>query len=156
MNSLTDQFNNITLKKVIDYYTMDDNGLINSHNVNDLRVNFSNIIRIYVIREFYIVESTIFCTNLISIDGPGNVILIGNMANKFSGLIHFIGGNCDRWDTSLVTNMTKMFSHNYSLNQHLNFDIRNVISISSMFERADNLNPHNIMFYTDKDIDIDI
>ena len=109
VTSLPQALINIIVECVPDFQLTYEDGKHSYHKTGDV-VGVSTAIHIWVTGTFTIDIKTNFSKQLETINGPGRVILTGSMIRKFSYCRKFIGGNCDEWDTSAVTDMSFMFA----------------------------------------------
>jgi surface protein len=85
-----------------------------------------------VVKRFTITEDTKFSVSIRTIVG-GPVNLVGDMTEKFHNRTHF-NSPVDRWDTSRITNMNRMFWGARAFNQPLEkWNVAGVTDMSSMF-----------------------
>ena len=107
--------------------------------------DLTNVIRINVFYKFYITEETLFSKSLFrrmlsEISGPGKVILIGNMENKFRNL-DMRNIDVSDWDVSRVTSMEYMFDGCVNINKDFSrWDVSNVESMRGMFNGCRDFN----------------
>ncbi|MBG7611645.1 BspA family leucine-rich repeat surface protein [Polaribacter sp. BAL334] len=64
---------------------------------------------------------------------------ITNMSRMFTDA-HSFNGNISNWDTSNVTNMSSMFTNAFAFNQNLNWDTGKVVNMQGMFSNASSFN----------------